>query len=760
MNDQLSPQLTNQFDQIWGTKTPTAAVATGRPVSSRANEIRSLAGATNQPTTDNTGESNAPILPTSSGKESLVGSMLKPVVGFGHSIAAGASGVLPDSATGVSDIQKSNQATADDSVKLIQLIRDREAKGMDTAALKTALKNEVSPTQYDKLFPSINKTNEQVLGEAVGTGVAALSGGALSGGEAALGGDLAGALGTGAKVGGSFGAASGASQAMQNNESIGDVAKSAAIGGTEGAALGAVTGGLVHGAGSLASGKAAQAASEAGSKIKSLPSKLFGQDIPEQVQSALKETSGKTFDTYAKVAQDASKSFKNQTPLEYAGTRAQEALDTIQRKLDNLGSTKSSIVQQAGVGDKPVGSIVTKFRQELKNFVSKNTIHGPGELIEPPSRVDTATKLPIVEYDKTPIQYQKGSSASLVDGDSKLLNNLQSKARVLGNNPTASDVDKFIDYAQDYLYTAGRDLTLPITDQTTSEVRNMIGSLNNDLKAQLPESYRNLNQKYADLVQTRNELNTKLGKEGEKGGALMKRVFSPSDANTKKLFADVKTHTGIDLVNEATLARYVMETMGDSRQASMLQQLNLPKMSPKGMLQFATDLATKKFNTPERILARARELTADSQFREASLSSKNQANAQTTPTTRPMTGKNAVNTIQPKSNNIPKKPTTIAEKLQGKQNFQKGAIKIPTFAKGMSAQEIPKSVIKKIPAEIRQDALDAYTNLSGLNSGGNMMIENAINDYKVKVQTGTVTKSDIRDANEIHFMVKGRKEYD
>jgi hypothetical protein len=106
-------------------------------------------------------------------------------------------------------------------------------------------------------------------------------------------------------------------------------------------------------------------------------------------------------------------------------------------------------------------------------------------------------------------------------------------------------------------------------------VRRELGKLNDALKSQLPKSYRDLNERYADLVGTRNELNLKLGAESEKGGALMKRVFSPSDANTKKLFAKVHEVTGIDLVHEATLAKYVMELLGDARQKSLLEQLNL-----------------------------------------------------------------------------------------------------------------------------------------------------------------------------------------
>jgi len=360
-------------------------------------------------------------------------------------------------------------------------------------------------------------------------------------------------------------------------------------------------------------------------KSKETASQLFGQKIPPQVETSLKNVSSKTFDTYSKIAQDASKSYKNPTPLEYAGTRAQEALDTIQRKLSNIGETKSQVLERNVVGNKPVGNIVVKFRQELKNALA----------------------------DKTALE-----------GDSKLLNSLMNKAKQLGNNPTASQVDKFIDTVQDLIFTSKKNLTVPITDSTTAQLRTITRNLNESLKSQLPESYRNLNSKYSDLIDTRNELNLKLGAEGEKGGSLMKRVFSPSDANTKKLFADVKDITGIDLIDEATIARYVMEVTGDARQASMLQQLQLPNLSSKGMLDFVKDLVTKRFNTPEEILRRARELTAESQLREATLNKKTHNISQPMAITNPTGGqtkniitqsKNAIDTS--KQQFIPKSKT-------------------------------------------------------------------------------------------------------
>jgi hypothetical protein len=309
-------------------------------------------------------------------------------------------------------------------------------------------------------------------------------------------------------------------------------------------------------------------------KIGGISKKVEGavsQPIEKPVQSSLRETPREQFDIYAKKAQLASESYKNQTPLEYAGERAQGALDTIQRKLNNIGQSKNSVMNQASVGTKQLGNIATKFRQEITNYLKTKTG---------------------------------------VEGDTKLFRDVLSEAEKLGSNPRALQVDKFIDFVQDRIYSSTRDLTVPVTPEATAVLRQITGKLNGALKSQLPESYSGLNQKYQTLVEMRNELNMKLGAAGEKGGSLMKRVFSPSDAGTKKLFEAVQKETGIDLVNEATLARYVMETLGDARQMSMLEQLGFPK-SPQGVIDWVWNKTIERFNKPEAQLERARSLTPE-----------------------------------------------------------------------------------------------------------------------------------------------------
>lgn len=295
--------------------------------------------------------------------------------------------------------------------------------------------------------------------------------------------------------------------------------------------------------------------------------------IPKPVEAALKGTPVDQFDNYVNIASKAATSNKEITPLEFAGQRAVTALGSIQDELTNVGKQKQAMMGTGGIAITPVdGNMVRKFRQGLASYTNSKTA---------------------------------------VEGDSKLIRDITSEAKKLGDFPAAGQVDRFIDFVQDKVYTSGRDLSVPVTDETTARIRSLVESLNGELKNQLPKEYRTVNSEYSRLINLRNELNTKLGKEGEKGGALLKRVFSPSDASTKKLFAEVKAQTGIDLVDEATLAKFVMEILGDSRQKSMLEQLQLLHTSPtpNGIAGKLLERLVSHFNTPESQIQRARKQT-------------------------------------------------------------------------------------------------------------------------------------------------------
>ena len=108
-----------------------------------------------------------------------------------------------------------------------------------------------------------------------------------------------------------------------------------------------------------------------------------------------------------------------------------------------------------------------------------------------------------------------------------------------------------------------------INSQLKTNVDNLLKSTNKDA------SYGALNNKYRKLIDINDSLNKKLGIEGDKGASLMKSLFSPQTGEpTRRLFQEIRDETGIDLFEEATLAKFVMESVGDTRSQTLLQQID------------------------------------------------------------------------------------------------------------------------------------------------------------------------------------------
>ena len=65
------------------------------------------------------------------------------------------------------------------------------------------------------------------------------------------------------------------------------------------------------------------------------------------------------------------------------------------------------------------------------------------------------------------------------------------------------------------------------------------------------------------------------------------------------MFQSIKKYTDIDLVQEATLAKFAMENIGDVRQASLLEQvLKGNATSKSGLIGIAADKVLSKIQDP------------------------------------------------------------------------------------------------------------------------------------------------------------------
>lgn len=197
-----------------------------------------------------------------------------PIVNFAKGIIAPVQNLGGEMAAGSvpgqniqSSINQSNQEASNSDYNLLKTWNTelQQATQNGDTARATQLKSNLANFQFQDgtkmsdVFPNINDTTEQVIGNVIGTGLLAMSGGGLeAGGEAVAGAakgtqTLAQAIKTGALYGATYGGIGGGASAMGQNASAGSVVGNTIAGGVLGGGIGGITGGLIHGASALAS---------------------------------------------------------------------------------------------------------------------------------------------------------------------------------------------------------------------------------------------------------------------------------------------------------------------------------------------------------------------------------------------------------------------------------------------------------------------------------------------------------------------------
>jgi len=207
---------------------------------------------------------------------------------IGNAIAAPQNAQLfADASNQHSDIANNLQAA----------IKQQIAEGKDPSRLQMALKQHLAsaPNLQDFTGDVINKTPEQILGQAGQFGLELTSGGILSGGANTIASKELGTLGKiseGAKIGATYGGLGGGFNAMQDNQGLGGVAGGTALG----AGVGAALGGTLSGAGIVA-GKAVSALDKSGIVNAILPQT---EERVNRMQKAVEEARSNVADAYRK----------------------------------------------------------------------------------------------------------------------------------------------------------------------------------------------------------------------------------------------------------------------------------------------------------------------------------------------------------------------------------------------------------------------------------------------------------------------------
>jgi hypothetical protein len=189
----------------------------------------------------------------------------------------------------------------------------------------------------------------------------------------------------------------------------------------------------------------------------------------------------------------------------------------------------------------------------------------------------------------------------LTPNERSLVENFIGEIEGLGKAPTLGSVDKTVDLLQNTLFEKSGNLSIPVTGRIQSLVNSSIGKLNDLAKSTAEKAlggskeYTVLNDAYSTKKDLFDRLNKAIGEDNQKGGSLFKKFFSPQDAGTKKLFSEINDTYGIDLGEDATLAKFVMDSLGDVRSKSLLEQI---PMSKSGVVNKVLQKVEKKLTNP------------------------------------------------------------------------------------------------------------------------------------------------------------------
>lgn len=275
-------------------------------------------------------------------------------------------------------------------------------------------------------------------------------------------------------------------------------------------------------------------------------------EIDDAMKATLKSTPTSKFDEMVKIGEGAADP-KNLKPFEVVGDRMAQATKQLEKQKKSFAEQKSAIINKAKNG-------LEEFSKPTRKAI-----------------LDINRALPEDSIAK------------------KIITKLKSVKNKL-------DADKVIDEIQDMLYKGNKDLTIPKGSSADKQLRKIIGEYNTELKKSLPKAYSKLNEKVANRIKVVNTLNNALGEVVDgvstRGASLIKQYFSPAGRKTKELFEFIKKETGVDLAQDASLAKYVNEIFDIKQGRSILE--GIPN-STSGVIDKVVNFAVEKTGVGEGV---------------------------------------------------------------------------------------------------------------------------------------------------------------
>lgn len=283
-----------------------------------------------------------------------------------------------------------------------------------------------------------------------------------------------------------------------------------------------------------------------GSKGKEVFINGLSPDIDEGFKKIIKTVDTSKFDEYEAIAKTAGGDLEAPSVYEKVGDSMQNAVEQINKQVKSLSTQKRKIIEQAKVGN---------------------------------------------------VEFKKETGQAILDINRQLKNSAVGKQFIekLKKVNTKADADRVIDELQDEIYKGSKNMTLPGDSKEANTLKKIVRGYNAKLKDSLPPSYRTLNEKISSKLDNLDLLNTSLGETIDgvptRGAGLVKQFFSPAGTKAKGLFKFIKENTGINLAEDAVLAKYLGQVYGDVKVNSLLSGIPTTK---SGVIDSVTDFALDK----------------------------------------------------------------------------------------------------------------------------------------------------------------------
>lgn len=284
--------------------------------------------------------------------------------------------------------------------------------------------------------------------------------------------------------------------------------------------------------------------------------RITRQDVADAVVAAKKEnfadlrTKNNRYSEAARraVNVDGSANPRNPTPFEIEGDDIVSTVKSLREQMKAVGKQKADIVKKSTAKFTDTG-IQNDFASIIEDRLGARVISdadGDFSITAAPGRT---------------LKISDPSDQKIVIETMKDLSELSGKGVL--------EVDDLVDRMQGRVtYKAG---AIAPNSAVEGAVKSATKKLNETLKAQLPKEYSKLNAKYSVLKNVVSWADKNLGPEQVRAGALVKRIFSPSDAGAKKMLTLIKALTGKDHISGAILAMEAMKSVKDPRAASLLE---------------------------------------------------------------------------------------------------------------------------------------------------------------------------------------------